>query len=307
MTYALSTNQLSKILNGREVVSNINMTIKKGEIYGLLGPNGAGKTTLMKMFIDLIKPSSGAIQIFGHELKPASFELRKRMGCLIEYPIFYEHLSAQANLEIHCEYMGYYDRSSIDEALELVNLRKLSNQPVKEYSLGMKQRLGIARAFITKPELLILDEPINSLDPKGIKELRDVFKRLSVEYGTTILISSHILGEIEKILDTVGIIKEGRLVEEISMENLRNKSTQYLELNLSDCKKAALILEDELGIQNYKIINDHTLRIYDKEYSQSNISKTLLLNDLEIETINKKHASLEDYFLNVTEGGIIDA
>ena len=178
---------------------------------------------------------------------------------------------------------------------------------MKEFSLGMKQRLGIPKEQSCKPEFIILDEPINSLDPKGNKELRDVFKRLSEENGTTLLISSSILGEIEKILDTVGIIKEGKLIEEISMEDLRSKSTMYLELKLSDCKKAAYLLDHKLGIQHYKIIEDQLLRIYDEDFSQSLVTKTLLSNGIEIEAMNKKFLSLEDYFLTVTEGGIINA
>jgi len=206
MKYILRTNNLTKVLNNKEVVCNVNMNIKKGEIYGFLGPNGAGKTTIMKLMTNLIKPTSGEIEIFDEKLTDNSYEVLKRVGTIIEYPIFYEKLTARENLELHCEYMGYHDMKAIDRALDIVNLKNIDNKKVKEFSLGMKQRLGIARAITTKPEILILDEPINGLDPIGIKELRGIFKMLSKEYGITILISSHILSEIEEIADTIGVI-----------------------------------------------------------------------------------------------------
>lgn len=205
MTYILKTSQLTKTFKGKEVVSGVNMHVKKGEIYGFLGPNGAGKTTIMKMITNLIKPTSGEIEIFGEKLTDTSFEVLKRMGTIIEYPIFYDNLTAKENLDFHCEYMGYYDKKPIDHAIELVKLHNIDNKKVKEFSLGMKQRLGIARAISTRPELLILDEPINGLDPIGIKELRDLFKLLCREYGITLLVSSHILAEMEQMSDTVEI------------------------------------------------------------------------------------------------------
>jgi len=196
MNYLLRTTNLVKKFNDKEVVSNVNMNIKKGEIYGFLGPNGAGKTTIMKMIVNLIKPSSGEIEIFGERLTNGDYDTLKRIGSIIEYPVFYEKLTGRENLELHCEYMGYYDKSAIDRVLDLLNLKGIDNKAVSDFSLGMKQRLGIARAIITKAEFLILDEPINGLDPIGIVEIRNLLKMLSSEYGITILISSHILAEI---------------------------------------------------------------------------------------------------------------
>ena len=175
----IKTNHLTKSFKGKEVVSDVNMHVKKGEIYGFLGPNGAGKTTIMKMLTNLIKPTSGEIEILGEKLTNTSYELLKRMGTIIEYPIFYEKLTAKENLLLHCEYMGYYNKQAIDQALGLVHLTNIENKLVKDFSLGMKQRLGIASAIMTKPELLMFDEPINGLDPIGIKEMRDLFKMLS--------------------------------------------------------------------------------------------------------------------------------
>lgn len=307
MTYIARISNLTKTFNGKEVISNANMNIKKGEIYGFLGPNGAGKTTIMKMMTNLIKPTGGEIEIFGEKLTDNSYEILKRIGTIIEYPIFYQKLTARENLELHCEYMGYYDAKAIDKALELVNLKDINYKSVKEISLGMKQRLGIARAIVTKPELLILDEPINGLDPIGIKEIRNLFKMLCKEYGMTMLISTHILGEIEQIADTIGVINKGRLLEEVSMNVIREKTTDYIEIVTKDCKKTAYVLENYLNISNFRVIDNDIIRIYEDKVSQVDISKTLILNDVAIESINRKNSSLEDYFMSLLNGEVINA
>ncbi|MEB4868296.1 ABC transporter ATP-binding protein [Priestia megaterium] len=298
MTYILKTNQLTKAFKGRQVVSEVNMHVKKGEIYGFLGPNGAGKTTIMKMLTNLIKPTSGEIEIFGEKLTNTSFEVLKRMGTIIEYPIFYEQLTARENLSLHCEYMGYYDNKAIDHALELVKLHNIEGKKVKDFSLGMKQRLGIARAISTKPELLVLDEPINGLDPIGIKELRDLFKILCKDYGITLLISSHILAEMEQMSDTIGIIQNGKLIKEVSMKSINGKQTEYIEVQVQNIKKALYILEQNLGIKNFRVIGEEGIRIYETTLTQQEISKAFVMNDVGIESINKKNSSLEEYFLS---------
>lgn len=307
MDYILKTNNLTKIYGGIETVIDVNMYIKKGEIYGFLGPNGAGKTTVMKMISNLVKPTSGEIEIFGRRLTDTSYEVLKGMGTIIETPVFYEKLTAQENLDLHCEYMGYYDKKVIDMALELVSLKDVGKKPVKDFSLGMKQRLGIARAITTKPKFLMLDEPINGLDPMGIKEFRNLFKSLSKEHGITILVSSHILGEIEQIADTIGVINKGRMVEQVSMDSIRDKNADYLELTVSDCKKAAYILLNSLNISNFKITGDNSIRIYESSIHQNEISKTLILNNIVIEAINKKNNSLEDYFMKILKGSDVHA
>ncbi|MGK5506567.1 ABC transporter ATP-binding protein [Brevibacillus formosus] len=303
MTYVLRTNQLTKVFMGKEVVSNVNINIRKGEIYGFLGLNGAGKTTIMKMITNLVKPTSGEIEIFGEKLTDTSYHLLGRMGTIIEYPIFYDNLQARENLDIHCEYMGYHNKNAIEEALELVKLSNIKGKAVKDFSLGMRQRLGIARAIVTKPEMLILDEPINGLDPVGIKELRDLFKILSKEYGLTVLLSSHILGEIELIADTIAVIDQGKLIQEVSMEQVRDQKAEYIELVTNDCKKAAYVLSDYASISNLRVIDDHIIRIYDVSIPQSEVVKMLIFNDVVIESITKKNGSLEDYFLTVLKGG----
>lgn len=307
MSYILKTNNLTKVYGDIETVIDVNMYIKEGEIYGFLGPNGAGKTTVMKMISNLVKPTSGDIEIFGEKLTDTSYEVLKRMGTIIETPVFYEKLTAWENLDLHCEYMGYYDKKAIDRALELVNLKNVDRKPVKNFSLGMKQRLGIARAITTKPKFLMLDEPINGLDPMGIKEFRNLFKSLSKEHGITILVSSHILGEIEQIADTIGVINKGRLVEQVSMDSIRDKNTDYLEITVNDCKKAAYILSNSLNISNFRVIDNNSIRIYESQIHQNEISKTLILNDIVIEAINKKNNSLEDYFMKILKGSDINA
>lgn len=307
MAYVVRTIHLSKQFDGKEVVADVNMQIKQGEIYGFLGPNGAGKTTVMRLISNLIKPTSGEIEIFGEKLADKSYEVFKRMGSIIEYPVFYEKLTARENLSLHCEYMGYHDKKAIDKALELVNLKDINKKPVKCFSLGMKQRLGIARAIATKPEFLMLDEPINGLDPVGIKELRELFRTLCKEYGITLFISSHILGEVEQIADTIGVINNGRLVEQISMEHIWDRSKEYIEIVTKDCKKAAYTLENKLGIANFRIADNSIIKIYDFRVPQGDIVKALILEGIAIDGVNKKVSSLEEYFFNSLNGGALNA
>ena len=307
MPYILQTNHLTKIIDGKELVKDVNIHIKKGEIYGFLGPNGAGKTSVMKMITNLWKPTEGTIELFGETLTPASYEVLKRMGSIIEFPTLYEHLSGKENLRLHCEYMGYYNPDSITNALTMLELTEAADKPVKKYSLGMKQRLGIARAILCGPELLILDEPTNGLDPAGMKKLRDLFKMLCEEYGITIMISSHILSEVESIADTIGIINHGNMIKEISMKEISMKeisgmNTAYIEVAVPDVKKAAYVLSDKLKLNNFKIMDEHNIRIYESGTSTNDISKALALNDVEISAIGQKAESLENYFLKLTEG-----
>lgn len=303
MEYILRTHDLGKSFNGDNVVSGINMNVEKGEIYGLLGPNGAGKSTVMKMILNLLKPSQGAIEIFNEMMTDTSYELFKRMNAIIEYPIFYEELTAEDNLDMHCEYMGYHNKQDIKAALELVNLKNITNKAVKNFSLGMKQRLGIARAIITKPELLILDEPVNGLDPVGIIEIRNLLEMLNKEYGITILISSHILAEIEQIADTIGVMNNGHLVEEVSMDSIRENNAEYIEIETADAQKVVYIIDSELNIKNFKVLDANKIRIYETGMSQNQIYKKLMENDISITSINTKSASLEDYFLSLIGGG----
>lgn len=194
MSYILQTNHLTKKIDGKELVRDVGIHVKKGEIYGFLGPNGAGKTTVMKMITNLWKPTEGTVELFGQTLENTSYEVFKRMGSIIEFPTFYEQMSGRDNLKLHGEYMGYYSKDSLNEALNMLGLAEAADKPVKRYSLGMKQRLGIARAILCRPELVILDEPTNGLDPAGMKQIRELFQMLSAEYGMTFLISRSSFG-----------------------------------------------------------------------------------------------------------------
>ena len=300
MPYILQTNNLSKAIGGKELVNNVNLHVKKREIYGFLGPNGAGKTTVMKMITNLWKPTDGSIEIFGETMTPQSYEVLKRMGSIIEFPTFYDHMTGYENLRLHCEYMGYYNHGCVENTLDMLELADAANKPVKNYSLGMKERLGIARAILCKPELLILDEPTNGLDPAGMKQIRDLLKTLCTEYGITIMISSHILSEIESIADTIGVINHGMMMKEIGMKEIRQMSLAYIELSVMDTKKAAYVLTEKLGITNFKIIEDEKIRIYDNSVSTQELSKVLALNDVEVAALGKKAENLEDYFLKMT-------
>ena len=304
MSVICSTHQLCKSYHGADIVKDISMTIRKGEIYGFLGPNGAAKTTVMKMMTNLVKPTAGYVKLFDQVLTPTSYELLKRIGSMIESPIFYDHLAARDNLDLHLEYVGYPDKWAIEEALEIVGLKEVGTKPVREYSLGMKQRLGIARAISTKPELLILDEPINGLDPIGIKEVRKLFYTLSREFGMTLLISSHILTEIEQIADTIGVISKGRLVGEVTMENLWGQEAAYIELVTEDGVRACYVLEHDLKISNFKLFDGGKIRIYDADITQNDVTRTLVEHDVSIQSITRKVHTLEDYFLSMIEEGI---
>ncbi|WP_439778347.1 ABC transporter ATP-binding protein [Methanobrevibacter ruminantium] len=232
--YVIETTNLSKRYSKNLVVNSIDMHVEKGKIYGLLGKNGAGKTTTMCMLLNLVYPSGGEILLFGKDPKRYSNEVYSNIGSIIETPGFYENLTAYENLEIIARLRGNYNPLNVKMVLEMVNLDHEKTKQFKDFSLGMKQRLGIAAAIMHNPELLILDEPINGLDPFGIRKIRDLLKKLSCEYGVTILISSHILSEIENIADVIGFMDNGVLIDEISREELHNRLNKFVEFEVSD-------------------------------------------------------------------------
>ena len=225
--------ELFKIIDKEEILSDISLQIAEGEIYGLLGANGAGKTTLMKCMLSLLTITSGSIEIFGKNLQEHREEILSQVGSIIETPIFYENCTAKEILEIHAQYMGKnITELDIINTLRMVGLKNTTKK-VKEFSLGMRQRLGLARAFLMKPRLLILDEPINGLDPVGIQEIRNLLQLLSKEHGITILISSHILSEISQIADKIGVIKNGSMIEQVYMEELMKENIDLEEFFMS--------------------------------------------------------------------------
>lgn len=300
MSYILQTHHLTKTLAGKDLVKDVSIHVKKGEIYGFLGPNGAGKTTVMRIVTNLWKPTSGTVELFGETISPSSYEMLKRIGSILEFPAFYDHMSGKENLELHCEYMGFYSHGSVADALETLDLASAADKPVKSYSLGMKQRLGIARAILSRPELLVLDEPANGLDPAGIKQTRDLFRMLCSEYGITFLVSSHLLSEIENMADTIGVISQGRMIRECSMKDIAEMNTAYIELFVENTKGAAYVLAEHLHLHNFKIMDHNGIRIYETNVSTQDITKEMIKNHVEIISINKKAESLEDFFLKMT-------
>ena len=303
MKYILQTRNLTKRYGNKTVVNDLNMNINKGDIYGFLGQNGAGKTTTLRMIMGLIQSTAGEIEVFGSKLdQKDQNKIMERIGVIIEYSGFYLNLTAEENLEIHRRLMGMGNKESIEEALAIVGLLEEKDQKVKGYSLGMKQRLGIARAILHHPEFLILDEPLNGLDPVGIKEIRQLFLDLSKQ-GITILISSHLLSEIEQIATRIGIIHHGNLLEEVDYETLQKKSRHYLEINVNDEQKTVFILEQKLGITDYLIVGQGTVYLYENIDQPAVINATLTNNGIEVQGILLSRDSLEDYFLKVTGGG----
>lgn len=294
---------LSKKYKNAETVSQVDMNITKGEIYGFLGPNGAGKTTIMKMILNLVKPTSGEIVVANQVVQKESYQYLENVGSIIEYPVFYERLTARENLELHCDYIGHDDKSAVDEVLDIVGLSGVGDKKTNEFSLGMKQRLGIARAIITRPEVLLLDEPINGLDPVGIKDIRELLLQLKEELGVTILISSHIVSEIESIADTIGIIDHGKLLKEIKMDDIRKENAEYLEISVDNVERASEVIRTELGITAFSKVDDHRIRITDENVSQATLSKELIMHDILMNNIEQKKANLEEYFLKLINGG----
>lgn len=237
MTYAVEVEKLTKKIGTNTILNQISMCVKTGEIYGFLGANGAGKTSLMKALYQMMIPDSGSITLLGERITPGHSRVYSRIGSVIETPVFYHNFSARKNLALHGEYMGA-GRGHIDEALMLFGLTDAGDKPVKTFSLGMKQRLALARATLTRPELLILDEPMNGLDPQGISTIRELLADINQKYNTTILISSHILSELEKVVDTIGVIDNGNMMDEIPIAKLRDRDMD-LEAYYLDLMKGA--------------------------------------------------------------------
>ena len=302
MDYIMETVGLRKAYKGNIVVDNVNIHIPKGAFYGFVGPNGAGKSTVMKMILNLIQSDAGEVQLLGEKVTDHSYEIFKKVGSIIENPYFYDKMTARQNLELHCEYMGFPNEERIDEVLHLVDLQNVEGKQVRHYSLGMKQRLAIARAILARPEFLILDEPINALDPDGIRDMRNLFQRLNREDGTTIFISSHILSEVDLLADMIGIIRHGKLLTELPIEEIHKHQTAYISLQVDDVTRAAALIEG-MGIKNFSVLDKEFIRISDSDVSGKTLSKALIENGVGLESIGRKQDTLEDFFFQLTEGG----
>lgn len=295
--YVIETRNLSKIYSKNKVVNSVNMHVEKGKIYGLLGKNGAGKTTTMCMLLNLTYPSGGEVYLFGKDSRKNSEEIYQNIGSIIETPGFYENLTAYENLKIISKLRGDYNPVKINSVLEMVNLENAKSKKYKDFSLGMKQRLGIAAAIMHNPELLILDEPINGLDPFGIKEIRALLQRLSHEYGITILISSHILSEIENIADVIGFMDEGVLIDEISKEELYDRLNKFVEFDVSDVGLAIVILK-ELGLKENKdfTFTNNEIRLYSNLELRDKFNALFVNAGIDVKKVNMHEENLEDFF-----------
>ena len=300
--FMISTENLIKTYRNQIAVNNVNIHVQQGKIYGLLGRNGAGKTTVMKMILGLTPITSGKIYVFGKEIKGNENKIYPRIGAIIEAPGFYPNLTGTENLEIFARLRGMSRKDGVQHALEIVGLPYRDKKLFSNYSLGMKQRLGIANAIMHEPELLILDEPTNGLDPIGIAEMRKFIKNLCEEKGITILISSHILTEIEQMADTIGIIHNGVLLDESNYQEIQKKNRKYILVKVSSSSKAACILEQCFAISDYEIEDDSTIKIFDMNHNVSELNKALVMNDIDLISSHSCNETLEDYFKKITGG-----
>ena len=300
--FIVETNHLTKQYGAQKSVADLNLHIAQGRIYGLLGRNGSGKTTTMKMLLGLTQPTSGEVFLWGKPLLRHEKELLPRIGSLIETPGFYPNLTATENLNIFATLRGIPNRHAIKDALDLVGLPYKDKKLFSQYSLGMKQRLAIALAVMHDPELLILDEPTNGLDPIGIAEMRSFIRKLCDERGKTILISSHILSEIALLADDIGIIDHGVLLEEESLAVLEQSSRKHIRFAVSDTAQAATILERQFHETAFSIQDDHVLRLYKLDLPVGKIVTAFVKNGLEVSEVYSCEESLEDHFKQVTGG-----
>ena len=295
--YILKIESLTKKYGKETILKDINMNIKKGDIYGFIGKNGAGKTSLIRVITGLSFYDSGNIELFGESMPDMINLKRSKIGCIIESPALYSNMTAKQNLEIIRAERGIKDKDCIDKVLNIVKLDNIEKKKVKNFSLGMRQKLALAIALLGNPEFLILDEPVNGLDPTSIIEFRNLIKTLNNKYGTTILISSHLLGELHQLATTYGFINEGKIIEEISQEELNLRCNTYIDVYVDMLHKAIEILEEKLHFK-YKVL-DNNIRIYESSSNVKKIIKEFALEGIGIEKIQVKSDDLEKYFIDL--------
>ena len=300
MEYLLTTNDITKQYGKQKAVNAVSIHVPQGAVYGLIGRNGAGKTTLLKLICGLASPTDGDFSLFGKTGRETS-EYMSRIGSLIETPGVYPNLTAAENLKIKCLAMGIRQKTVVNELIEIVGLSSAEKKKVRNFSLGMKQRLGIALALVGSPDLVILDEPINGLDPQGIAEIRETIFRLNKEKNITFIISSHILEELSKIATDYGIIHNGVLLQELAREELLSKCCERIELNTDDTRKACTVLEN-MGITKFKVVDTDTIHIFERLSDSGEITMELAKNQVKTIYIAVKNEALEDYYLSLTGG-----
>lgn len=299
MEYVLRTDLLTKAYYKKIAVNQLSMNVHKGDIYGFIGKNGAGKTTLMKMVCGLVKPTSGKFELFeANNLKHS----RKRCGLIIGQPALYPNMTVEENLKYYAYLIGMTDQNVVKNLLQGVGLYEAQHIKTKNLSLGMKQRLGIAIALIGSPDFLILDEPMSGLDPEGIKDIRRLLLKLNEENDITILISSHILGELYRIATRYGVIDNGTMIEEFTKEELDERCKQYIKLKVDDTKKASYILEEHIGIKKYEVLQNHVIHLYDLRHRSGKVNEVLVKNDVIVDAISLEGVDLEAYFMKLMGG-----
>ncbi len=303
MEYLVEARNLSKRYGSFVALKKVNISIKKGDIYGLIGDNGAGKTTFLKMICGQSFPSEGEITLFGAHQQGEQEKRRKRTGVIVELPGFYPQLTIAQNMEYYRIQKGIPGKDVVEKVLKTTCLWEVRKKKGKALSLGMKQRLGLAIALMGEPELLILDEPINGLDPSGIIEMRNLLKKLNQEKNMTIIISSHILSELEQLATMYGFLDKGQLLEEISASNLHEKCGNYLEIVVSDTEKYTALLEKHIKKVQYLVLPDKTIHIFQPEQEIEKYSQLASENGIGIRTIMLKQKTLEDYYMNLKKEG----
>ncbi|WP_439020541.1 ABC transporter ATP-binding protein [Bacillus thuringiensis] len=301
-SYVLKTNQLSKQYKNHIALNKVNLSIEQGSIYGFIGQNGAGKSTLTRLVTGLAIPTSGTIELFGESRERELVQARKRIGSMIEMPAIYPHMTAAENLEAHRLLKGVPGKDCIQKTLSLVGLLDTKEKKAKNFSLGMKQRLSLAIALLGDPEFLILDEPINGLDPMGVVEIRELLKKLNREKGITILISSHILSEMHLLATHYGFIHKGELIEQMTVKQLEEKCQQYLHIKVDNTEKATTIIETILSTTDYEVMPDGVIRLYTHLDQPGMVSKVLATEGLIIEQFKSMGQDLESYFTKLIGG-----
>ncbi len=301
-TAVMAAYGLQKVYGTCKALDGVNMQVRRGDIYGMVGRNGAGKTTLMRMVTGQSEPTGGEMELFGASGKEMRLQ-RSRTGVMIEIPSFSPFLTAQENLEYYRLQRGIPGKHVVDEVLEQVDLKDTEKKKFKSFSLGMKQRLGLALALMNHPDFLILDEPINGLDPEGVAEFRQILRTLNRERQTTILISSHILSELSNVATRYGFMDKGRILEEISAEALHDKCRTCLRLEVDDAARAAATLQSQLGTDKFEVLPGNVVQLYDCLDDPKRASYALAQNGVALLAMEQKGADLEAYFLELIGGG----
>lgn len=298
----LTTRGLTKRYGHALAADHIDLDLERGQIYGLVGRNGAGKTTIIRMITAQTAPTEGEVSLFGAQGERENARMRTHTGAMVETPSFYPYLNARQNLEYYRIQRGIPGRHAVDEALEAAGLTDTGTKPFKHFSLGMKQRLGLALALMNRPDLLLLDEPINGLDPEGIVEFRNLLLKLNRDRQTTILISSHILSELANLATCYGFIDHGVLLEQISAARLSEKCRACLELRVDDAAKAALVLEEDLATRDFEVLSPSVIRLYSHLDRPGEVTRALVGAGVGLSAVEPQGANLEDYFLGLIGG-----